>query len=252
MNGKLVQTGGGIAISLWCVFQCALAITTDIPSAVSAAEVIRWQSQGDPFVFIDLRQSAEFTMKHARGAMNMPSFGVDSTPISLPKEARIVLCGAGPESTEAVSAVQALRAKGYAHAFVLEGGLSSWEANGLPIMVSTGPSPAHFEDAISAEELAHLIDQGAPLTVIDVRPTATSDTNRIPNAVGLAPAAVLASLGSTAKSIDFIVVVDEGEGAARNQAEELRRKGFLGAKYLSGGMPAWNGRKKNENQPIGP
>src|SRR5437870_4743814 len=97
------------------------------------------------------------------------------------------LGGAG--STEADSAAGVLSARGQADFYLLDGGLTAWEAEGLPIVAPPGKSAAPLVDPIGAQALERLIAEGARLTIIDLRPAAAYREGHLPGAVSAALAA---------------------------------------------------------------
>lgn len=208
---------------------------------ITPAEVAAWQEQGESFLFIDTRPPQVYGLKHARGAMNIPSFAVATTP--LPREAKIVLYDGGSGSIEHQKGAQALRAKGYPTFWVLKGGLAAWEAQGYPIVAPPGESLIPFVDTISVEDLARLQDQGAKVSVVDVRPRASFNGGHVPGAVSASASAEVARSVSVLAPTDLIVLYDDGTGDARDRAEELRRKGYLAVKILYGGMLDWRAKK---------
>ncbi|HZE88528.1 MAG TPA: rhodanese-like domain-containing protein [Verrucomicrobiae bacterium] len=208
---------------------------------VGPAQVAGWQEKGESFLFVDTRARTLFELKHARGAINIPAFALKSKP--LPRAARVVLYDGGAGSPDAPAAAAALQSAGQPEFYVLEGGLSAWEAQGLPIVVQTGPAVAPLVDPIGVEDLLRAIDAGTRVAILDIRPADLFAQSRVP---GAKPASTEEQMNGALASLspaDLVVLYDDGGGEARDRAEQLRRRGFRAARYLYGGMVAW--RQKN-------
>ncbi len=150
----------------------------------------------------------------------------------------------GAGSTEADSAAGVLRARGHAEFYLLDGGLTAWEAEGLPIVAPPGKSAAPLVDPIGAEALARLIAEGARLTIVDLRSAAAYRDGHLPGALSAPTPALLEQAAAAHRVSDLMVVYDDGNGDARERAEQLRRKGFRAVKYLYGGLLAWSENKQ--------
>jgi len=208
---------------------------------ITPAEVVAWQEKGESFLFIDTRLPQVYGLKHAAGAINIPSFAVTTTP--LPKDARIVLYDAGAGSIEHVKGAQALRAKGYASFWVMKGGLTAWEAQGYRIVAPPGESPIPFVETIAVDDLVRLQENGMKVAVVDVRPRASFMQGHVPGAVSASAGPDVARSVASLTTTDLIVLYDDGTGDAKDRAEELRRKGYRSVKVLYGGMLGWREKK---------
>jgi len=248
-KGTRPLAGGLIGIlAPACLAVALTAIGTVTPTGaagplpkVSPAQVAAWQERGEVFLFVDTRPKLQYDLRHARGAVTIPAFAFTTTP--LPRGMKLVLYDDGAGSTEAENAASALRSRGHADFYLLDGGLTAWEAQGLPIVAPPGKSAAPLVDPIGAEALARLIAEGARLTLIDVRPAAAYRQGHLPGAVSAPTPALLEQAAAPHQVSDFMVVYDDGNGDARARAEQLRRKGFRAVKYLHGGMLAWSENK---------
>ncbi len=245
LAGLLVLAGMTAALTGAAAPAPAGAVTEVFPK-VSPAQVAAWQERGEAFLFVDTRPKLQYDLRHARGAVTIPSFAIVTTP--LPRGTKVVLYDGGAGSTEAEDAARALRVRGQTEFYLLEGGLTAWEGQGLPIVAPPGKSAGPLVDPIGAEELARLIAAGARLTILDVRSAAAYKEGHLPGAVSAATPALLEQAAVRQKVPDLIVVYDDGNGDARTQAEQLRRKGFRAVKYLHGGMLAWNQAKLKEEK----
>ena len=208
---------------------------------VSPAQVAAWQEHGERFLFIDTRPRLQYDLRHARGAVTIPAFAFASATI--PRGLKLVLYDGGAGSTEADSAAGVLSARGQADFYLLDGGLTAWEAEGLPIVAPPGKSAAPLVDPIGAQALERLIAEGARLTIIDLRPAAAYREGHLPGAVSAPTPALLDRAAAAHRVSDLMVVYDDGNGDARERAEQLRRKGFRAVKYLYGGLLAWSEKK---------
>jgi rhodanese-related sulfurtransferase len=84
-------------------------------------------------ILIDVREPDEFAREHVGGAMSAPLSRFDASAVKRrPGQAVIFTCGSG-HRTGMNSGRLAACAPG--EAFVLEGGLEAWKAQGLPVQV---------------------------------------------------------------------------------------------------------------------
>jgi len=254
VNGERLITAatGGRAKKMTMRLKVALSVLLALASieairaaralpTVSPAQVADWQEKGEVFLFVDTRAPAVFELKHARGAMNLPAFAFASKP--LPRAAKIVLYDNGAGSPEAEKAAELLQSKGHPQFFILEGGLTAWEAENLPIVVKPGVAIAPLVDPIGSDELMKLIDTGGRVFVLDLRPADLYKQSRVPGAMQASTDALLDKAVATLAETDLIVLYDDGGGEGRDRAETLRRRGFRAVKYLYGGMIAWREKK---------
>jgi rhodanese-related sulfurtransferase len=80
---------------------------------------------------VDVRSPGEFREGRLAGAKNIPLDQLEQRVGEIGKEkAVIVYCRSGMRSAQAL---KGLRARGYASARHLQGGISAWESAGLPI-----------------------------------------------------------------------------------------------------------------------
>lgn len=94
-------------------------------------------NQGNPdFVIIDVRSQTSFETEHIEGAVNIDSAAADfeAQLDALDKtKTYFVYCAAGHRSAAAGETMSAL---GFYEVYILEGGISQWQAAGLPTVVS--------------------------------------------------------------------------------------------------------------------
>jgi len=208
---------------------------------VTPAQVAQWQEKGESFLFVDTRPRTIFDLKHARGAMNVPAFAFASKP--MPRSAKVVLYDAGAGSADAETAAGSLQVKGHPEFYILEGGLTAWEAEGLPIVVRPGAAVAPLVEPVGAEDLMRLIDGGGQVVILDLRSEDLYRQSRVPGAQRASTDALVDQAVAGLAESALVVVYDDGGGESRARAEKLRRRGLRSVKYLYGGMVAW--RQKN-------
>lgn len=98
-------------------------------STLQATQLIN-QGKG---VIVDVREPAEFAAGHLRDAKNIPLKELSNRTSELDKfksKAVIVVCQTGVRSAKAAAQ---LKKAGFAEAFSLDGGVSAWQAQGLPM-----------------------------------------------------------------------------------------------------------------------
>lgn len=99
---------------------------------VSTLQATQLINQGKS-VILDVREPSEFAAGHLRDAKNIPLKELSNRTSELDKfksKAVIVVCQTGTRSGKAVAQ---LKKAGFAEAFSLEGGISAWQAQGLPM-----------------------------------------------------------------------------------------------------------------------
>jgi rhodanese-related sulfurtransferase len=118
-----------IALSLALSFACSIASSPTVPRAQLAEQL----SAGDaPFV-LDVRTESEYRSGHVPGATHIPFLSVGSRIDEIPIEKDqpiVVYCAHG---TRAAWAARKLRKAGFTNVTYLEGHMTSWEEDGLPM-----------------------------------------------------------------------------------------------------------------------
>jgi rhodanese-related sulfurtransferase len=85
-------------------------------------------------LLLDVREEAEFAAGHVHDAKNIPLKQLPSRLAELNKfkaKTVIVVCASGVQSSKALAQ---LKQGGFTEAYSLEGGLTAWKAQGLPMM----------------------------------------------------------------------------------------------------------------------
>lgn len=98
-------------------------------STLQATQLIN-QGKG---VIVDVREPAEFAAGHLRDAKNIPLKELSNRTSELDKfksKTVILVCETGVRSAKAAAQ---LKKAGFAEAFSLDGGVSAWQAQGLPM-----------------------------------------------------------------------------------------------------------------------
>ena len=103
-------------------------------AALSATQAVRLINQGARVV--DIREPAQFDAGHIVDAINMPANELADAIDKKWKKAKsiIVVCDSGTRSGQAVAA---LRKSGHEIAFNLQGGLTAWRTDNLPVVTSS-------------------------------------------------------------------------------------------------------------------
>jgi len=100
------------------------------PSAVKA-----WLDHGQAVVFLDVREADEFAAAHLPGAINVVYDQVATLAESLPHDRPIVVYCIH-STHRAPEAAKTLTRLGFTNAYVLEGGITAWQAGGMTIHAS--------------------------------------------------------------------------------------------------------------------
>jgi rhodanese-related sulfurtransferase len=88
----------------------------------------------DNAILIDIRDVAEFRAGHITGSQNIPYSKFDDHIAQLKKEPEhpiVVICNMGQT---AGAAGQKLKAAGMTHVYKLDGGISNWKGQSLPLV----------------------------------------------------------------------------------------------------------------------
>jgi rhodanese-related sulfurtransferase len=106
-------------------------IIRTIPPA--EASVLIEEMEGDPdFVVIDTRRLDEFASGHIPGAININSAEFSEHLDGLdPDGTYLIYCQRGVRSADVR---ELMREAGFCEVYEIEGGMSAWEAAGLPVM----------------------------------------------------------------------------------------------------------------------
>ena len=139
-------------------------------AAIDVATLDAWRKEGKPHLLIDVREQDEWDTARIDGAKLIPLRGLPARLEELPKDEVIVVhCHHGGRSAQAV---QFLRARGYAGATNLTGGIDAWSR-------ATCASSAIVIRSRKRRPARSLITSRSHVVVADAaRPSAASRTRR--------------------------------------------------------------------------
>ena len=106
--------------------------------AITPAEVVRLQEESGSVVIIDVREVDEFAEVFSPLAVNFPlsTFAMDAICKRYDRNERLfMLCRSGRRSEKAAYLIAS---QGFTSIFNIEGGMSAWEAAGLPVIRPKG------------------------------------------------------------------------------------------------------------------
>jgi predicted heme/steroid binding protein/rhodanese-related sulfurtransferase len=108
---------------------------------VLAQTVRQWQAERKNFVLVDVREPGEYAAGHIEGAVNIPYARLEGRAGEIKREGTDYVFYCIHSSWRAPYSANLLMDLGYRNVYVLEGGISAWNAGGQVIMAS-GETPA--------------------------------------------------------------------------------------------------------------
>ncbi|HEX8956128.1 MAG TPA: rhodanese-like domain-containing protein [Burkholderiaceae bacterium] len=102
-------------------------------SKVSIAQATQLFNQGKT-LFLDVREEAEFAAGHVREARNIPLKQLADKLGELAKfkaKTVVVMCATGVRASKAAGQ---LKAAGFETVHILEGGVTAWQSQGMPLV----------------------------------------------------------------------------------------------------------------------
>ncbi len=104
----------------------------NIPTVTVVEAAAQLDAVADPRpLLVDVRERNEFELLRAPGAVLMPLSGFTTTYDNLPTDRPLlIMCAVGGRSARAT---EFLTANGYANAANVTGGITAWNAAGLPV-----------------------------------------------------------------------------------------------------------------------
>ncbi|MGV8079304.1 MAG: rhodanese-like domain-containing protein [Syntrophales bacterium] len=159
----------------------------------------------------------------------------------------VLYCGIG-ECPQSDSYAMAARSLGYTKLLLLKGGMAAWKEAGFAIE-SPGRIPRKPRPAVRPAVLKGWLDQGRPLTVLDIRETRSFREGRIGEAVNIPLEELHERYQEIPLDKPLLVVDDRGERSFL-AASYLVRKG-IEAERLSGGMRQWQAYLAKESKSRG-
>ena len=113
----------------------AQPVTVSPAKFIDSSSVKTWLDHGQMVVFLDVREADEFAAAHLPGAINVVYDQVATLADSLPHDQPIVIYCIH-STHRAPEAAKTLTQLGFANAYVLEGGITAWQAGGMTIHAS--------------------------------------------------------------------------------------------------------------------
>lgn len=218
--------------------------------AVSPAEVRKQLAAGQPVTLVDIRPQAAFQAGHIPNAINIPAPLVAQK--QLPPLGRVVVYddGLGPDTATAAAAT--LNAKPGIEASPLEGGFAAWET--APSAATTRAAGLTSEELplITFDRLKHaetnnvvLVDLRKPTTArrtalaqsAATQPPLSDLASEFPHAriVKSATVPTASQFASASAAPPLLVLIDNGDGSAREAARALKANGVKRFAILVGG-----------------
>ncbi len=231
----------------------ALLACSGAALAISPAQVQSLLAAGEKITFVDVRMNVPFQNGHIPGALNIPAQLVPEK--QLPPLGRVVVYDGGLGDNAAPAAAAALNQKPGITAEVLDGGFAAWQMAQAQTTQSGGLKP----DAVPLITYAQLKQvPGADVVLVDLRQPPAAITNGTPTKLAVvaappltdlaaefpgarivrspfaarSPQTKLAALNATPP---LLVLIDNGDGRARQMARVLKANGMTRFAVLAGG-----------------
>jgi rhodanese-related sulfurtransferase len=128
-NHPLLVGAFVLVLTAWIAYEVRNAGT----SAVTSSEATQLINREDAVV-LDIREANDFKAGHIAGARSIPQSKLDSRLTELDKfkdKPIIVACKHGQSSG---AALVKLKKAGFERAYKLKGGITQWQADGLPVV----------------------------------------------------------------------------------------------------------------------
>lgn len=240
-------------LSLWI---CCIGLAAASASAITTTELLKQLDQGAKITFMDVRANQLFQAGHLPGAINVPASVVPLKQFS--NLGHIVVYDDGLGRPDSQLAAVALNRQPGISAEVLEGGFAAWE------MAQPGTTKARGLQAESMPMITYdqlkKIEPGQAY-LIDLRKQ-SSDTKKLavtPNGSAITPDEPLTDLKSEFPGLvvhtssfslvqsarlstknsplvpPLLVLIDNGDGTAQEEARALRANGHRRFVILAGG-----------------
>ncbi len=181
-----------------------------------------------PMTVIDARNPEEYQEVHIKGAISLPVKQWDKLAGELPvdKEARLVFYCNGIKCGKSKKAAAKALAAGYGNVFVYAEGMPVWEEKGLPIYAGPDYEKRVETTKIAPADLEALLNEdGAKVTVVDVRDPEEYQAGHIPGAINI-PVANFAAGSEVLDKEKQIVVYCNSGGRSYNAYRKLQKLGY--------------------------
>ncbi len=143
-----------------------LFILPDVCFGVTAGRLQKMLKEGETVTIVDVRGRNEFTSGHIPNAINIPAQVVKYK--KLPPMGKIVVCGDGINTADAVEAVRALNQKTGIDAEILEGGFPAWSELKYTSTHKIGITRQMFR-YITYEKLKQASEKNRRMVLVDMR-----------------------------------------------------------------------------------
>lgn len=226
---------------------CAAVGSAAAAFAISPVQVQKLLDSGEKITFIDVRLNVRFQSGHIPGAINVPSQLVPGK--QLPPLGNVVVYDEGRGENAAALAAAALNEKSGITAEVLDGGYAAWEMAQAATTKSRGVAPEEMP-LITYDQLKNT--KSADVVLVDLRqskaaahaagneaapPPLTDLPSEFPGArVVHSPFEASPVHASAAGGTPpLLVLIDNGDGSAKNMARALKANGNTRFVILAGG-----------------
>jgi rhodanese-related sulfurtransferase len=147
-NNNLLLVAGTVMIALAVIFY-ELRMQVSSVAAMSSSQVVGLINQGAKIV--DIRPSANFDAGHIVDALNIPGpelVGEQSQKLKKAKSI-VLVCDDGSKSGQSATT---MRKEGFENTFSLQGGMTAWQRDNLPIVVSESTGKSRAKNAPNADQ----------------------------------------------------------------------------------------------------
>ena len=108
---------------------------------VSVLQATQHMNQSKTLI-LDVRSNEEFVTGHMQNAKNIPLAELDARIKEVEKSKSNIIITVCESGIRSASALTILSKAGFDQAFSLDGGMSAWKAQGMPVIQATGKSAA--------------------------------------------------------------------------------------------------------------
>lgn len=108
---------------------------------VSVLQATQHMNQSKTLI-LDVRSNAEFATGHLQNAKNIPLPELDARIKEVEKSKSNIIITVCESGIRSASALSILSKAGFDQAFSLEGGMSAWKTQGMPVIQASGKSAA--------------------------------------------------------------------------------------------------------------
>ena len=231
----------------WLV--CAAVSSAATAFAISPVQVQKLLDSGEKITFIDVRLNVLFQKGHIPGAINIPAHLVPEK--QLPPLGNVVVYDGGNGEDAASAAVAALNQKSGITAEVLDGGYAAWEMTQAATTKRRGVGPeetplityAQLKNIRSSDVVLVDLRHGKSVARVAGKGTATPPLTDLQAEFPAArivhspfeASPIHASVATTPATPPLLVLIDNGDGSAKNMARSLKANGITLFVILAGG-----------------